>query len=112
MRCSPDAHRRTKVRACTRRCLPEPFFSYLPSNGGLNYSVSPDAGTSVWDGKWHSVIGTFDSSTVRLYVDGKQVGSGTPDTSAITYGLSSSNDLMIGNYGGCSGLGFSGRSMR
>ena len=82
---------------------------YASSNGGLNYSVSPDAGTSVWDGKWHSVIGTFDSSTVRLYVDGKQVGSGTPDTSAITYGLSSSNDLMIGNYGGCSGLGFSGR---
>jgi hypothetical protein len=83
---------------------------YVASNGGLNWTISPDAGaTAVWDGNWHSVIGTFDGSTVRLYVDGKEVGSGTADTAAVSYNLSNGNDLEIGNYGGCSGLGFSGK---
>jgi hypothetical protein len=82
---------------------------YAASNGGLNWTLSPDAGTGIWDGNWHNVIGTFDGSTVRLYVDGKQVGSGTPDSNAIPYNLPNGNDLEIGNYNGCSGLGFSGK---
>ncbi|HEX3975496.1 MAG TPA: LamG domain-containing protein [Solirubrobacteraceae bacterium] len=82
---------------------------YVASNGGLNWTQSPDAGTGVWNGSWHNVIGTFDGSTVRLYVDGREVGSGTPDTSPIPYNLSDGNDLEIGNYSGCSGLGFSGK---
>jgi hypothetical protein len=81
---------------------------YTSSNSGTSYTLSPDAGTGVWDGSWHNVVGTFDGSTLRLYVDGTQVGSGTPDTTPISYGLPTSNDLLIGNYGGCSGLDFSG----
>ena len=81
---------------------------YVASNGGMSWSISPDAGSGIWDGHWHSVVGTFDGSTVRLYVDGKEVGSGTPDTAAIPYDLPNGHDLLIGNYGGCSGLGFSG----
>lgn len=81
---------------------------YVSSNSGLSYVLSPDAGQSVWNGAWHSVVGTFDGSTVRLYVDGVQVGTGTPDTTPIGYGLPTSNDLEIGNYAGCSGLGFQG----
>jgi hypothetical protein len=81
---------------------------YASSNHGFSWTISPDEGTTVWDGKWHNVVGTFDGSTVRLYVDGQQVGSGTPDTAPIDYGLSASNDLMIGNYAGCTGLGFNG----
>jgi len=81
---------------------------YVSTNGGTSWTVSPDAGAGIWDGKWHSVIGTYDGSTVRLYVDGRQVGSGTPDTAPVNYGLSTSNDLMIGDYAGCS-LAFSGR---
>jgi hypothetical protein len=82
---------------------------YAGSNGGLNWVASPDAGTSVWDGNWHNVIGTFDGSIVRLYVDGKEVGSGTPDNTAVSYDLSNGGDLLVGNYGGCAGLGFSGK---
>lgn len=82
---------------------------YVSNNGGLTYAISPDAGTGIWDGNWHSVVGTFNGSEVDLYVDGKEVGAGTPDTTPIAYGLPSSNDLMIGNYSGCSGLGFSGK---
>ncbi len=81
----------------------------MSSNGGLTYSTSPDAGTSMWDGKWHNVIGTFDGSTARLYLDGREVGSDTPGTSAISYGLENGNDLLIGNYGDCPGLGFGGK---
>jgi hypothetical protein len=82
---------------------------YVSNNGGLTFALSPDAGTGIWDGKWHSVVGTFDGSTVRLYVDGKEVGTGTPNTTPIDYGLPTSSDLMIGNYAGCSGLDFSGK---
>jgi hypothetical protein len=81
---------------------------YVAGNGGLSFTISPDAGSGIWDGNWHNVIGTFDGSTVRLYLDGKEVGSGTPDNGSISYGLDNGNDLMVGNYGGCSGLGFSG----
>lgn len=97
-------------------CLTASYGLYTGPNGGLIFYVSndgqigihsPDAGTGVWDGKWHSVVGTYDGSSVRLYVDGTEVGSGTPDTGNIAYGLTTSNDLQIGNYSGCS-LPFSG----
>jgi hypothetical protein len=82
---------------------------YVSSNGGLTYAISPDAGTGIWDGQWHSVVGTFNGSSVDLYVDGRELGSGTANTTPIDYGLPTSSDLMIGNYAGCSGLDFSGK---
>lgn len=97
-------------------CLTASYGLYTGPNGGLIFYVSndglvgihsPDAGTGVWDGKWHSIVGTYDGSSVRLYVDGIEVGSGTPDTGNIAYGLSTSNDLQIGAYEGCS-LPFNG----
>jgi Concanavalin A-like lectin/glucanases superfamily len=82
---------------------------YVSSNQGMSWTLSPDAGRGVWNGQWHNVVGTYDGSSVRLYVDGHQVGSGTPDTAPIAYGLPTSNDLLIGDYpGGCSNLDFSG----
>ena len=39
--------------------------------------ASPAASASIWDNNFHSVFGTYDGTTVRLYVDGVQVGSGT-----------------------------------
>ena len=56
---------------------------------GSNYRLSsPDAGSAVWDGRWHHVAGTYDGSLVHLYVDGVQIGSGTP-APPIGYGLPS-----------------------
>jgi hypothetical protein len=70
--------------------------------GGSAFYVSPEAPTSVWDGKWHVVAGTFDGTTVRLFVDGTEVGSGTtvPIPTWIAYGLPS-DTAGIGAYGGC-----------
>jgi hypothetical protein len=45
---------------------------------GTSYYVSPEAPATVWDNRWHNAAGTFDGKKVRLYVDGRQVGSGTP----------------------------------
>ena len=81
---------------------------YVSTNNGLSWTVSPDAGQGVWNGQWHNVVGTYDGSSVRLYVDGQQVGSGTPDTAPIAYGLPTSNNLAIGDYPWCPQSDFSG----
>ena len=69
---------------------------------------SHQAGTAIWDGKWHNVIGTFNGSSVRVYVDGRQVGSGSPDSGPIKYNLPTASDLVIGDYPWCPGLDFKG----
>ena len=74
---------------------------YVDHSDGVTFTRSPDAGTGVWDGNWHFVVGTYDGSTVHLYVDGTEVGTGTPNSGAITYGGPTSNDLFIGHYEGC-----------
>jgi beta-galactosidase len=63
----------------------------------------------VWDGNWHLVAGTYDGASVRLYVDGAQIGAGTPTSLVIGYtGLDHTN-FDIGAYRGstCT-LGFKG----
>jgi hypothetical protein len=81
---------------------------YVDNSDGSSYTRSPDAGTGIWDGNWHFVVGTYDGNAVHLYVDGTEIGSGTPNTGPLGYGDSTSNDLFIGHYPGCSGLDFSG----
>jgi hypothetical protein len=74
------------------------FFDVLTS---LGFVRSPAAAlASVFDGQWHHVAGTFDGQAVRLFVDGVEQGSGTllPETTSIVYGLSTHNDLLLGNY--------------
>ncbi len=61
------------------------------------YIESPNAGSTVWDGNWHHVAGTYDGTTVRLYVDGKQIGSGTAFTTNIRYDLQV-KELFIRHY--------------
>jgi hypothetical protein len=81
---------------------------YVSSAGGTRFARSPDAGDGVWDGRWHLVAGTYDGSAVRLYVDGAEVGSGTPATDPIDYGALDTRDLFVGHYDGCTGLDFVG----
>jgi hypothetical protein len=87
---------------------------YTYADGGLVFFISdgydapflsPDAGTGIWDGRWHLVAGTYDGSAVRLYVDGKEVGNGTPALVNINYNLPGTHDLQIGNIAQFSGTG-------
>ena len=82
---------------------------YVSQNKGNSYTLSPDAGSAVWDGGWHFVVGTYDGRSVRLYVDGREVGDGTPMTGAIDYAYPD-NDLYIGYYTGCPSSTSSGAS--
>lgn len=79
-------------------------FFIVSTSGGVVRSPAPNA-ERVWDGAWHLATGTFDGSTVRLYLDGIEVGSGTPDSGNIDY--SSTEPLIFGDYVG-GGLPFSG----
>jgi concanavalin A-like lectin/glucanase superfamily protein/hemolysin type calcium-binding protein len=87
---------------------------YTGSTGGLSFYVtdgvtfylSPDAGGVAWDGDWHGVVGTFDGTTVRLYVDGAEVASGTPAPTTVAYGLPD-DDLTLGT-ANCPGTSYTG----
>jgi hypothetical protein len=62
------------------------------------------------DDQWHMLAGTFDGTTVRLYLDGQQVGTGTPaGTSAIDYGPGGGSFGIDGFWSsGCEGGSFGG----
>jgi hypothetical protein len=81
---------------------------YVAMHGGATWTPSADAGTTVWNGRWHLAVGTFDGSTLRLYVDGAEVGSPVDDSGSLVYGLPNSNAFLIGNYPDCTERGFSG----
>ncbi len=80
---------------------------FYVGNGGA-FGYSPDTGTGIWDGNWHHVVGTYDGTHVRLYVDGAEVGNGSEAVNFLGYGLPDSNDLYIGTYGGIAGYSFDG----
>jgi len=100
----------------TSACAVASYAIYTGASGGLVFYISngsidvpsPDAGTGLWDDVWHHVAGTFDGSTVRLYVDGVEIGSGTPTTLSIGYGLPSNERFYIGAYRGTCDLMFAG----
>ncbi|MGZ6713097.1 MAG: LamG domain-containing protein, partial [Solirubrobacteraceae bacterium] len=81
---------------------------YVSQHHGSVYARSPDAGQGIWDANWHLAVGTYDGTTIRLYVDGVEVGSGTAWTGALEYLLPSSNDFYIGNYPSCQDHWFAG----
>ena len=101
-------------------CQSSSYALYTGADGGAvfyiltasGFILSPSAPpAALWDGGWHHLMGTYDGSMVRLFVDGVEVGSGTPSGgAAIVYNLPDSNDLMIGSYdpAGCA-LAFNGK---
>ena len=63
----------------------EPSDVGLYTNGGANnYGANSSANTTA-DGLWHYIVGTYDGSTLSLYVDGLLVASAAA-TGAVYYG--------------------------
>lgn len=83
------------------------LFFYI--GNGSAFTLSPDAGAGIWDGSWHTVVGTYDGAMVRLYVDGQQVGTGSPSTLSIVYSLQTTERFSIGAYRGSCSLYFTGQ---
>jgi hypothetical protein len=76
-------------------------------SGTSEYVISPEVSPAiVWDGGWHHVIGSYDGDRLRLWIDGSQVGTGTPATGPIVY--AGSGGIYVGTYRGSCDLGFSG----
>lgn len=74
---------------------------YVTTTSGAVVSSPTDA--TVLDDQWHQVAGTYspEDGFVRLYVDGTEVGTGTPTTEAIDYSpvtMSASQDLHMGEW--------------
>lgn len=89
---------------------------FTDDNNGICFYISsesqviksPNPGSNIWDGQWHHIVGTYDQTTVRLYIDGVEIQDGTQTNSSILYNLSHSNDLIIGNFLGSCKLPYSG----
>jgi hypothetical protein len=72
------------------------------------YTISPEVPSAiVWDGAWHHIIGSYDGDRVRVWIDGSQVGAGTPVSMAVAY-TNGSKGIYIGTYRGSCNLGFHG----
>lgn len=75
------------------QCDRSSYGLYTSSTGGMAFYISdsdtwhrsPEAPASVWDGQWHHAAGTYDGRTIRLFIDGQEVGHGTPNTTPIAY---------------------------
>ncbi|PKH42746.1 Concanavalin A-like lectin/glucanases superfamily protein [Nocardioides alpinus] len=99
-------------------CETASYGLYTGAQGGLRfyvsdgstYTLSADAGAGIWDGRWHRVTGAYDGQSVRLWVDGVQVGSPVVSPVGIGYGLPDGEDFLLGDYAGPCGspLGFVG----
>jgi hypothetical protein len=77
---------------------------YVSNGTSAQFAVSPAAApASIWDGAWHHIAGTYDGAAVRLFVDGTEVGSGTPATLTIGYDVPF-DDGLLGSFGGPSCL--------
>src|SRR5206468_2752198 len=74
------------------------------------FILSPETGSKGQDGNWHFLVGTYDQNSVRLFMDGVEIGTGTPTNLPIIYNKSSRvTDLFhIGAYAADCYLGFNG----
>lgn len=92
-------------------------YQLVTTGGGLAFAIHHSGGTtvsptipasSVWDGAWHGVAGSFDGSTVRVYLDGTEIGTGTAAPSGIDYSPwqtdNTTPSFSVGN-SACSGGG-------
>jgi hypothetical protein len=106
---TPGRHRYLVAKGADR-CEASAYALYSSASEGLGFYVydgttwrrSPEADASVWDGQWHHAAGTYDGSVLRLFVDGVEVGSGTPTALEIDYDLPSTETVLGAYMGTCS----------
>jgi hypothetical protein len=104
-------HYRYIISRGAQECLAGSYGLYSAADGGMafyvfdgtSYRISAAAAPAdIWDGAWHHVAGVFDGGFLRLYIDGRPVGSPFAAPLTIAYALTSS-DMYFGTYeGSCS----------
>ena len=96
-------------------CVAGSYGLYTSQTGGMAFYIyngsewtrSPEADLNIWDGRWHHAAGTYDGVTVRLFIDGYEIGAGTPGGGEILYDLPQ-QDASLGAYRGSCSLLFEG----
>lgn len=74
---------------------------FVVSNG--SWKVSTATIPSDWVGNWHQVVGSYDGTTLKIFIDGKEVGSATYDVS-----VDATGDPVAVGYDTTTGRSFSG----
>jgi len=107
---TPGAYKYVVAKG-SNECEGSSYGLYTGPGGGMafyvgdgthnNFSRSEEAPQSVWDGKWHNASGTYDGNAVRLFIDGKEIGSGTAVTTPVGYGLPTGNATLGSYVGSC-----------
>jgi Concanavalin A-like lectin/glucanases superfamily len=90
-------------------CRSASYGLYSGPHGGLGFYISTDVGyvvsplapRTVWDGAWHNAAGSFDGHAVRLFLDGQEVGHGTPTLGDIAYDLPGETAYLGAYRGDC-----------
>jgi hypothetical protein len=112
---SPGGYRYVVSRG-SHGCLAGSYGLYTAAAGGIaiyafdgsRYVVSPTARPQdVWDGAWHHVAGTFDEHVLRVYVDGRPVGTPTAVPLRIDYATTTAS-AALGRYVGTCDLSYRG----
>lgn len=103
----PGVHQHLVAKGGNDTCTAGAYGLRTGTAGGVEFVVfgsgsalvSPESATTVWNGLWHFVTGTFDGTTVRVFVDGVEVGSGTSAGApfAIEY-TAPDQRLAVGSY--------------
>jgi hypothetical protein len=104
---SPGQHRYVVSKGGQGPCVTGSWGLYTSESRGMAFYIadsdshffrSPEASqAAIWDGKWHHVAGTYDGSMLRMFVDGVQVGEGTPASGEIAYDLTY-DDGQLGSH--------------
>jgi hypothetical protein len=72
---------------------------YVETAGPTGWARSGLASLGLWDGRFHFVVGTYDNTRVRLYVDGEEIGTGEAASGPPRYRADfQAGDLFLGTY--------------
>ena len=69
------------------------------TTSGTDYH-SVSGSTSIQDGAWHHIVGTYDGAKLHLYIDGAEEGTGTVWTNAAAFAATNYVRVGCGNLNG------------
>jgi hypothetical protein len=81
------------------------FYVRTAESGGTNVLTDVPADSSVFDGNWHLIAGTYDGTDARLFVDGVEVGSPKPASGIVYNGPITDSAFYVDGYPPAAGCG-------
>ena len=74
------------------------YFYDRTGTTGASYITKPAPISQVFDGNWHLVAGTYDGTSLRLFVDGTQIGPAVPALPPTYSGAITGQSFYVGGY--------------